>query len=127
MRRTIINSIALLMECEILNCVRHLRIEVRNYYKCQSKVVPKTKIHTHKLSLIRILAIVEEAINADNIKAKAQKYMVSPAYIRKLILMIAEIRAVAQITSYKLTFNEHGKSENSGLELQVFDLVMNQR
>ena len=41
--------------------------------------------------------------------------------------MITELRAAAQITPKKLSFNQGGKPENPGLELEVFDWVMSQR
>ena len=86
------------MDAGVRNFLRHLKIEARNYYKCKSRGVPKTKMRTNKLSLIRKLTIAEEAIIADNVKATAKKYKVFPAQIRKWKLMITELRAAAQIT-----------------------------
>ena len=62
------------MDARVRNCLSHLKIEARNYYKFKLRVVPKTKMRTNKLSLIRKSTIAEEAINADNVKTTARKY-----------------------------------------------------
>ena len=55
-------------------------------------------MNTNKLPLIRKLTIAEEATSAANITATAWKYKAFPEQIRKWKLLIAELRAAAQIT-----------------------------
>ena len=57
----------------------------------QLRVVPKTKMRTNKLLLIRKLTTAEEAIDADNIKATARKWNVFPTQIIKWKLKITGI------------------------------------
>ena len=71
------------MDCRIPNRLGHFKLEVRDYYKWQAWVIPKTKIRTDKLSLTRKLAIAEEATNADDINAIASKYKVFTAQVKK--------------------------------------------
>lgn len=71
------------MDCNIRNYLRHLKIEVKNYYKCRSRVIPKTKMRTETIKLILKLTIPEEKINAHKIKAVVRKYNIFTAQVSK--------------------------------------------